>query len=97
MTKGGKKNYGGQQEFYQAGVELLGAGGLRADAEILLLLLECLQGLELSHCHLILGEAGLFSLLEYFHFVQLCTFTVLDSTVTFQTTSLIAFPQPCIS
>ncbi|MDY7021566.1 MAG: ATP phosphoribosyltransferase regulatory subunit [Cyanobacteriota bacterium] len=59
FRKGGKINYGGQQEFYQAGVELLGAGGLRADVEILLLLLECLQGLELNHCHLILGEAGL--------------------------------------
>jgi ATP phosphoribosyltransferase regulatory subunit len=59
FRKGGKTNYGGQQEFYQAGVELLGAGGLLADSEILLLVLECLQGLGLSNCHLILGEAGL--------------------------------------
>jgi ATP phosphoribosyltransferase regulatory subunit len=49
--------YGAQLEFYQAGVELLGAGGLRADSEILLLLLECLQNLGLTDCHLIIGEA----------------------------------------
>lgn len=47
-----------QQEFYQAGVELLGGGGLRSDAEILLLLLDCLKSVELSG-QLILGEAGL--------------------------------------
>ncbi|MGB3534136.1 MAG: ATP phosphoribosyltransferase regulatory subunit [Microcoleaceae cyanobacterium] len=51
--------YGAQLEFYQAGVELLGAAGLRADGEILLLLLECLENLGLTDCHLILGEAGL--------------------------------------
>ncbi|NJP09492.1 MAG: ATP phosphoribosyltransferase regulatory subunit [Leptolyngbyaceae cyanobacterium RU_5_1] len=48
-----------QQEFYQAGVELLGVGGLLADAEILLLLVDCLQSLGLEHCSIILGEAGL--------------------------------------
>ncbi|MEB3336929.1 MAG: ATP phosphoribosyltransferase regulatory subunit [Leptolyngbyaceae bacterium] len=48
-----------QQEFYQAGVELLGSDGLVADAEILLLLAACLQGLGLNHWHLVLGEAGL--------------------------------------
>ncbi|MBW4440008.1 MAG: ATP phosphoribosyltransferase regulatory subunit [Plectolyngbya sp. WJT66-NPBG17] len=47
-----------QQEFYQAGVELLGGGGLRSDAEVLLLMLDCLKSLELSG-QLILGEAGL--------------------------------------
>jgi len=47
-----------QQEFYQAGVELLGGGGVRSDAEILLLLLDCLKSLDLSG-QLILGEAGL--------------------------------------
>ncbi|ARV60470.1 ATP phosphoribosyltransferase regulatory subunit [Nostocales cyanobacterium HT-58-2] len=46
-----------QQEFYQAGVELLGSDGLLADAEILLLVADCLQALGLSHWHLILGEA----------------------------------------
>ncbi len=51
--------YGAQLEFYQAGVELLGAEGLLADSEILLLLLECLQNLGLTDCHLIIGEAGL--------------------------------------
>jgi ATP phosphoribosyltransferase regulatory subunit len=52
-------HHGRQQEFYQAGVELLGAGGLLADAEIILLLADCLQQLGLNHWHLILGEAGL--------------------------------------
>lgn len=46
-----------QQEFYQAGVELLGSGGNLADAENLLLVAECLQALGLSQWHLILGEA----------------------------------------
>jgi len=52
-------NYSGQQEFYQAGVELIGGGGLLADGEILLLLAECLFELGLSGWHLVLGEAGL--------------------------------------
>lgn len=47
-----------QQEFYQAGVELLGMGGLLADAEVLMLLMDCLKNLNLSG-HLVLGEAGL--------------------------------------
>jgi ATP phosphoribosyltransferase regulatory subunit len=36
-----------QQEFYQAGVELLGSDALLADAEILLLLQDCLANLDL--------------------------------------------------
>lgn len=48
-----------QQEFYQAGVELLGNGGLLADAEVLLLLMDCLQSLGLKHWALVLGDAGL--------------------------------------
>lgn len=48
-----------QQEFYQAGVELLGAGGLLADAETLLLVADCLNHLGLNRWSLILGEAGL--------------------------------------
>lgn len=59
--------HGSQQEFYQAGIELLGAGDVTADAEILLLLSECLESVGLSNWHLILGEAGLTrSLLEPF-------------------------------
>lgn len=50
---------GSQQEFYQAGVELLGAGGLLADAEIILLLADGLQELGIDNWHLVLGEAGL--------------------------------------
>jgi ATP phosphoribosyltransferase regulatory subunit len=48
-----------QQEFYQAGVELLGIGGLLADAETLLLLMDCLNHLGLQEWSLVLGEAGL--------------------------------------
>jgi ATP phosphoribosyltransferase regulatory subunit len=48
-----------QQEFYQAGVELVGAGGLLADAEVLLLVLDCLRNLGLQQWSVILGEAGL--------------------------------------
>ncbi|MBN3898216.1 MAG: ATP phosphoribosyltransferase regulatory subunit [Nostoc sp. NOS(2021)] len=48
-----------QQEFYQAGVELLGAGGLLANAEILLLVADCVAALGLRRWHLILGEAGI--------------------------------------
>ncbi|MEH2459367.1 ATP phosphoribosyltransferase regulatory subunit [Nostoc sp.] len=48
-----------QQEFYQAGVELLGAGGLLANAEVLLLIADCLAALGLQEWHLILGEAGI--------------------------------------
>ena len=52
-------SYSRQQEFYQAGVELVGAGGLLADAEVLLLLLDCLRSLGLHQWSIILGEAGL--------------------------------------
>lgn len=59
-------SHSGQQEFYQAGVELLGGGGLLADAEIVLLLIDCLNSLGLGQLKspsvswsLILGEAGL--------------------------------------
>ncbi|MBW4552571.1 MAG: ATP phosphoribosyltransferase regulatory subunit [Aphanocapsa sp. GSE-SYN-MK-11-07L] len=48
-----------QQEFFQAGVELLGSHGLMADAEILLLLRDCLTHLNLHQWQVILGEAGL--------------------------------------
>ncbi len=51
--------HGRQQEFYQAGVELLGAGGTIADAEILLLVTDCLQSLGLQQWSVILGEAEL--------------------------------------
>ena len=56
-TKGSSHNR--QQEFYQAGVELLGSGGWLADAEVLLLLADCLNKLGLNRWRLILGEAGI--------------------------------------
>jgi ATP phosphoribosyltransferase regulatory subunit len=48
-----------QQEFYQAGVELLGSNGVAADAEMLFVVSDCLHSLGLQQCHLIVGEAGL--------------------------------------
>ncbi len=52
-------NPSNQQEFYQAGVELLGVGGCLADAEVLLLMVDCLANLELQQWSILLGEAGL--------------------------------------
>jgi ATP phosphoribosyltransferase regulatory subunit len=54
-----RSNHNRQQEFYQAGVELLGTGGIAADAEILLILSDCLQKLGLEDCSLVVGEAEL--------------------------------------
>ncbi len=49
-----------QQESYQAGVELLGGGGVLADAEILLLVMDCLNGIGLAdRWQMVLGDAGL--------------------------------------
>lgn len=51
--------HGKQMEFYQAGVELLFADGIVADAEIILLLADSLTALGLDSWQLILGEAAL--------------------------------------
>lgn len=51
--------YGKQLEFYQAGVELLFAGGLLADTEILLLIIDSLKALGLTSWYLVLGEVSL--------------------------------------
>ncbi|MFM7406024.1 MAG: ATP phosphoribosyltransferase regulatory subunit [Cuspidothrix sp.] len=48
-----------QQEYYQAGVELIGAGGLLANTEVLLLVADCLAALNLQGWRLIVGEAGI--------------------------------------
>jgi ATP phosphoribosyltransferase regulatory subunit len=47
------------EESFQAGVELLGASGLLADGEILLLLAESLDRVELPDWRIILGDARL--------------------------------------
>lgn len=52
-------SHNGQQEFYQAGVELLGASDWLSDAEVLLLLAECLNKVGLNQWRLILGQAGI--------------------------------------
>ena len=54
-----QNRHGRQLEFYQAGVELLFAGGVLADAEILLLLADCLDDLGIQNWHILLGDAGL--------------------------------------
>jgi ATP phosphoribosyltransferase regulatory subunit len=59
FRRAGRSTYNLQQEYYQAGVELLGAGQGAADAEMLLLLADCLNTLSLGHWHLLLGNAGL--------------------------------------
>ena len=50
---------GSQQEFFQAGVELLGAGDTLADAEMLLLLTDGLASLNLRGWSLLLADAQL--------------------------------------
>ena len=54
-----QSHHGRQLEFYQAGVELLFAGGVLADAEIILLLADCLHDLGIMDWSILLGEAGL--------------------------------------
>ncbi len=50
---------GRQQEFYQTGIELLGASGTLADAEAISILADCLQSLGVPNWQIVLGEAGL--------------------------------------
>ena len=52
-------HHGRQLEFYQAGVELLFAGGVLADGETILLLADCLHDLGIPDWSILLGEAGL--------------------------------------
>ncbi|MBE9044412.1 ATP phosphoribosyltransferase regulatory subunit [Pleurocapsales cyanobacterium LEGE 10410] len=54
-----QSHHGRQLEFYQAGVELLFAGGILADAETILLLADCLYDLGIPDWSILLGEAGL--------------------------------------
>ena len=56
-TSGG--HHGRQLEFHQAGVELLFAGGVLADAETILLVADCLVDLGIPDWSILLGEAGL--------------------------------------
>ncbi len=53
------EHHGRQQEFYQAGIELLGASGMLADAEAISILADCLRTLAVPNWQIILGEAGL--------------------------------------
>ncbi|NJK35200.1 MAG: ATP phosphoribosyltransferase regulatory subunit [Oscillatoriales cyanobacterium SM2_2_1] len=49
----------GQSESFQSGVELLGAGGVAADGEILHLLADCLKAANITGWKMVLGDAGL--------------------------------------
>jgi ATP phosphoribosyltransferase regulatory subunit len=53
------EHHGRQQEFYQAGIELLGVGGMLADVEAILLMVDCLKSLGVPNWQIVLGEAGL--------------------------------------
>ena len=53
------EHHGRQQEFYQAGIELLGVEGILADVEAILLMMDCLNCLVVPNWQIILGEAGL--------------------------------------
>lgn len=67
FRRGDGGSQGEQREYYQAGVELLGTAGLLADSEVLLLLLDCVQQLQLPDYHVLLGDGGLTrSLLQAF-------------------------------
>lgn len=64
FSRASEDSHSTRHEFYQAGVELLGVGGTLADAEILVLAMDCLASLGLSgpdvpRCQILLGEAGL--------------------------------------
>lgn len=51
---------GRQREFWQAGIELIGAGGADADAEVLAFAVQALNGLGLSRIQFTLGHLGYF-------------------------------------
>jgi ATP phosphoribosyltransferase regulatory subunit len=59
FRKADVEHHGRQQEFYQAGIELLGVGGILADIEAILLMMDCLTSLAVPNFQIILGEAGL--------------------------------------
>ncbi len=67
FRRSAKGSQGGQQEYHQAGIELLGASGVMADAEAVLLAADCLSALNLTDTKIVLGEAALtYSLLSAF-------------------------------
>lgn len=67
FRRSAKGAQGGQQEYHQAGIELLGSSGLMADAEAVLLMADCLRAVNLPDANIVLGEAALtYSLLAPF-------------------------------
>jgi ATP phosphoribosyltransferase regulatory subunit len=59
FLKSDLEHHGRQHEFYQAGIELLGISGIRADVEAILLMIDCLTSLAVPNWQIIIGEAGL--------------------------------------
>lgn len=53
-------NMGGSSEIAQCGVELIGAGGLRADVEMVAIAVDALRSCGLEHFHIELGHVGFF-------------------------------------
>lgn len=67
FRRSAKGSQGGQQEYHQAGIELLGSSGLMADAESVLLMADCLRAVNLPDANIVLGQAALtYSLLAPF-------------------------------
>lgn len=54
-----KPQKGRYRQFTQVGVELIGASGALADAEVMVLALRCLQALRLAQHRLVLGHIGI--------------------------------------
>lgn len=59
FRRAAQASQGEQQEYYQAGVELLGSDSALSDAEILLLLNDAVRHLNLTDFQVVLGNAGL--------------------------------------
>lgn len=60
IFRSGKAHSGSSSEIAQCGVELIGASGQKADAEVLALAVDGLSGCGLSGFHIEIGHAGLF-------------------------------------
>lgn len=60
VFRSGQEHRGGRSEIAQCGIELLGAQGLRADAEVLALAADSLRAVGLAGFHIEIGHVGFF-------------------------------------
>lgn len=60
VFRSGQEHRGGRGEIAQCGIELLGAQGLRADAEVLALAADSLRAVGLEGFHIEIGHVGFF-------------------------------------